>query len=138
MSKSGHNAILLSDDEVTLKQKVMSVYTDPNRIHADDPGKVGGNPVFIYHDAFNPNKAEVEDLKARYKTGKVGDIEVKEKLFIALNNFLAPIRERRKYYEDRPKLAKEILIEGTRRARKVVIETTKLVRQRVKINKLIE
>jgi tryptophanyl-tRNA synthetase len=138
MSKSGNNAILLSDDKEILKQKVMAIYTDPKRIHATDPGKVEGNPVFVYHDAFNPNKAEVEELKARYRVGKVGDIEVKEKLFIALNNFLGPIREKRKYYEDRPKLAKEILVEGTKRARKVVIETTELVRQRVKINKLIE
>lgn len=138
MSKSGGNAILLSEDEKSLREKVMSIYTDPKRIHPTDPGTVEGNPVFIYHNAFNPDKAEVEDLKARYKVGKVGDIEVKEKLFIALNNFLVPIREKRKYYEDRSKLAKEILIEGTKRARKVVIETTELVRQRVKINKLIE
>lgn len=138
MSKSGDNAILLSDDEKTLKQKVMSIYTDPNRIHASDPGKVEGNPVFIYHDTFNPNKAEVEDLKARYKTGKVGDIEVKEKLFIALNNFLQPIRAKRKYYEDRPKETKEILIEGTKRARKTAIEVTKRLREKIKINNLIE
>lgn len=137
MSKSGHNAILLSDDEATLRQKVMSVYTDPDRIHATDPGRVEGNPVFIYHDAFNPNKAEVEDLKARYLAGKVGDIEVKEKLFVALNNFLTPIRERRKYYEDRPELAKEILVEGTKRARKVVIKTVERFREKTGINKLI-
>ena len=138
MSKSGDNAILLSDDEKTLKQKVMRIYTDPNRIHADDPGKVEGNPVFIYHDAFNPNKEEVEDLKARYKTGKMGDIEVKEKLFVALNNFLGPIREKRKYYEDHPQEAKEILIEGTKRARKTAMEVLEKVRERTKINKLIE
>src|SRR3989344_4260458 len=74
MSKSGGNAILLSDDEKALRQKVMSIYTDPDRIHKTDAGKVEGNPVFIYHDAFNPNKVEVEDLKSRYKVGKVGDI----------------------------------------------------------------
>ncbi|HLE48974.1 MAG TPA: tryptophan--tRNA ligase [Patescibacteria group bacterium] len=138
MSKSGGNAILLSDDEETLKKKVMSLYTDPNRIHPTDPGKVEGNPVFIYHDAFNPNKEEVSDLKERYKNGKVGDIEVKEKLFVALNNFLAPIREKRKYYEERPDEAKEILIEGTKRARKVVVETVEKVREKMGINKLIE
>lgn len=137
MSKSGNNAILLSDDENTLRKKVMTIYTDPNRIHSSDPGKVEGNPVFIYHDAFNPNKEEVEDLKKRYRTGKVGDIEVKEKLFLALNNFLMPIREKRKYYEDRPKEAKEILIEGTKKARKVVIETLGMVREKIKINNLI-
>jgi len=138
MSKSGENAILLSEDEKTLKQKVMSVYTDPKRIHATDPGRVEGNPVFIYHDAFNPNKGEIEDLKARYRIGKVGDIEVKEKLFIALNNFLEPIREKRRYYEERPKLAREILIESTKRARKVVVETVEIVREKTKLNNLLE
>lgn len=138
MSKSGDNAILLSDDEKTLKQKIMSCYTDPSRVHASDPGKVEGNPVFIYHDAFNQNKEEVDDLKSRYRLGKVGDIEVKEKLFIALNKFLAPIREKRKYYEERPKLAKEILIEGTKRARKVASETMEKVREKTGMVKLLK
>jgi tryptophanyl-tRNA synthetase len=138
MSKSGHNAILLSDDSPTLKKKIASMYTDPNRIRATDKGKVEGNPVFIYHDAFNPNKAEVEDLKTRYTAGKVSDVEVKEKLFIALDNFLEPIREKRKYYEDRPKEAKEILIEGTKRARKKVMVMVEKFREKVQINRLIE
>ncbi len=138
MSKSGHNAILLSDNEKILKEKVMACYTDPNRIHASDPGKVEGNPVFIYHDAFNPNKDEVADLKKRYRAGKVGDVEVKEKLFAILNDFLEPIRERRKYYEDRPKKAKEILIESTKKARKVVQEVMGGVREKIKINSLIK
>ncbi|MFH1561469.1 MAG: tryptophan--tRNA ligase [Patescibacteria group bacterium] len=137
MSKSGHNAILLSDDEKTLKEKVFATYTDPNRIHVTDPGRVEGNPVFIYHDAFNPDKDEVADLKARYQTGKVGDKEVKEKLFVALNNFLKPIREKRKYYEDRPKLTKEILVEGTKKARKLVIEVVNEAKEKIKINHLI-
>ena len=138
MSKSGDNAILLSESEENLKKKVMTVYTDPNRIHVTDPGKVEGNPVFIYHDAFNPNKEEVDDLKTRYKMGKVSDIEVKHKLFIALNNFLQPIREKRKYYKDRPKIAKEILIESTKKARKVVIKTIEKFREKTKLNSLIE
>ncbi len=137
MSKSGHNAILLSDDEITLKKKIQACYTDPSRIHATDPGKVEGNPVFEYHDAFNPDKSEVEDLKKRYRLGQVGDKEVKDKLFVVMNNFLAPIREKRKYYEDRPELAKEILVESTKRARKVVIETVEKVREQMAINKLI-
>lgn len=137
MSKSGDNAILLSENEESLKKKVMSLFTDPNRIHVTDPGKVEGNPVFIYHDAFNPNKDEVEDLKTRYKIGKVGDIEVKEKLFIALNNFLKPIREKRRHYEEKPKIAKEILIESTKKARKVVIETVEKFRERTKLNNLL-
>lgn len=138
MSKSGDNAILLSDDEEMLRRKVMNIYTDPNRIHATDPGRTEGNPVFIYHDAFNLNKDEVEDLKRRYRIGKVGDIEVKEKLFVALNDFLKPIREKRKYYEDRPKEAKEILTEGTKRARKTVQEVMEKVRERTKIDDLIK
>lgn len=137
MSKSGGNAILLSDSEETLRQKVKSLYTDPARVHATDPGKVEGNVAFMYHDAFNPNKAEVEDLKERYKAGKVGDVEVKEKLFVALNNFLAPIREKRRYFEDRPEEAREILIEGTKRARKAVVEVVERVKERVGLNKLI-
>jgi tryptophanyl-tRNA synthetase len=81
----------------TVKQKVMNMYTDPKRLRATDPGTVEGNPVFIYHDAFNPSKAEVDDLKERYRVGKVGDVEVKQKLAVAINNFLEPIREKRAY-----------------------------------------
>jgi len=117
MSKSLNNAIFLSDDERTVVKRVMSMYTDPNRISADVPGKVEGNPVFQYHDAFNPNKAEVEDLKARYRAGKVGDVEVKEKLAKALNAFLDPIRERRAKYESRSGLADEVVYDGTLRMR---------------------
>lgn len=119
MTKSLNNAIYLSDDEETLRKKVMSMYTDPNRIHATDPGRVEGNPVFIYHDAFNPNKEEVEDLKIRYKEGRVGDVEVKEKLFKALNTFLAPIRERRRYFEERQDEVLHILQKGNEEVRKV-------------------
>ena len=138
MSKSGGNSILLSDDAETLKKKVMSIYTDPKRIHPTDPGTVEGNPVFIYHDAFNPDKEEVADLKERYQKGKVGDVEVKEKLFVALNSFLEPIREKRRYYEERPKESKEILIEGTKRAHKVATQMVEKVREKVGINGLIK
>jgi tryptophanyl-tRNA synthetase len=131
MSKSGGNSILLSDDEATLKKKINSCYTDPNRIHATDPGEVEGNPVFEYHRAFNPDKAEVADLEARYKVGQVGDREVKDKLFVALNNFLMPIREKRKFYEDRPEVAKEILSAGNQRARKIVTATLGEVKEKM-------
>ena len=80
MSKSYGNTIDLSDDAETVRKKVMQMYTDPKRVRADIPGTVEGNPVFMYHDAFNPDTAEVEDLKARYRAGKVGDVEVKKKL----------------------------------------------------------
>ncbi|MFZ2636443.1 MAG: tryptophan--tRNA ligase [Rectinemataceae bacterium] len=117
MSKSLGNAIFLSDDARTVHKKVMSMYTDPNRISADIPGTVEGNPVFQYHDAFNTNKTEIEDLKTRYRTGKVGDVEVKEKLVLALNGFLDPIRERRAKYESESGLADEIIYDGTMRMR---------------------
>jgi tryptophanyl-tRNA synthetase len=117
MSKSLDNAIFLSDDAKTVEKRVMGMYTDPNRVRADIPGTVEGNPVFIYHDAFNPNKEEVEDLKARYRTGNVGDVEVKEKLIIALNNFLEPTRERRARYEEDRGYVDHLLVEGTEHAR---------------------
>jgi len=123
MSKSLNNAIFLSDDEKTVTKRVMSMYTDPKRVSADIPGTVEGNPVFDYHDAFNPDKAEVEDLKARYRAGKVGDVEVKEKLAKSLNAFLDPIRERRAKYESQPGLADEILYDGTMRMRQEARQT---------------
>ncbi len=116
MSKSLGNAIFLSDDAKTVRTKVFGMYTDPNRVRADIPGRVEGNPVFIYHDAFNPNVAEVEDLKARYAEGRVGDVEVKEKLATALNAFLDPLRERRAAYEAEKGLIERIIYEGTQRA----------------------
>ncbi len=113
MSKSLGNAIYLSDDTKTVEKKVKGMYTDPNRIRADIPGKVEGNPVFIYHDVFNPDKTEVEDLKARYREGKVGDVEVKEKLSRALNNFLDPIRERREKVASVNGYVDEVIYNGT-------------------------
>lgn len=123
MSKSLNNAIFLSDDADTVEQKVRGMYTDPKRIRADIPGTVEGNPVFIYHDAFNPDLEEIEDLKERYRTGRVGDVEVKKKLARALNDFLDPIRERRAYYKARPDMVQDVLIDGTRRMKKVAQET---------------
>ena len=123
MSKSLGNAIMLSDDAATVEQKVRGMYTDPNRVRADIPGRVEGNPVFIYHDAFNPDVDEVADLKERYRKGKVGDVEVKRKLARAINNFLDPIRERRAGYEANPGMVEEILMEGTRTMQSVARET---------------
>ncbi len=116
MSKSLNNAIYLKDDAETVTEKVMRMFTDPTRIHATDPGHVEGNPVFMYHDAFNPDEAEVQDLKERYVKGTVGDVEVKQKLALALNTLLDPIRERRAHYEARPKLVREALAAGTSHA----------------------
>ncbi|HEX7795738.1 MAG TPA: tryptophan--tRNA ligase [Vicinamibacterales bacterium] len=134
MSKSLGNTIHLSDSADDVKKKVMKMYTDPKRTRADIPGTVEGNPVFTYHDAFNPNKEEVEDLKTRYRLGKVGDVEVKTKLANALNAHLEPIRARRAAVLASPNQLKEILFEGSKRARRVAIETMERVRAAVKIN----
>jgi tryptophanyl-tRNA synthetase len=133
MSKSLGNTIHLSDTPEDLKKKVMRMYTDPKRIRADIPGTVEGNPVFVYHDAFNPNAAEVEDLKTRYRAGKVGDVEVKTKLANALNARLDPIRERRAAMLAKPDRLKELLFEGSRRARVVAVGTMERVRDAMKI-----
>jgi tryptophanyl-tRNA synthetase len=127
MSKSRGNAILLSDDAATVSRKVMGMYTDPRRVRADTPGRVEGNPVFVYHDAFNPDADEVDDLKERYHQGKVGDVEVKRKLARAINEFLEPMRERRAQYESRPGLVDDILIEGIRSVRGSAQETMEMV-----------
>jgi len=129
MSKSLGNCIYLSDDSQTVKQKVMAMYTDPTRIHPTDPGHIEGNPVFIYHEAFNYNKTEVEDLKARYVAGKVGDIEVKEKLALAINKFLQPIRERRQKFAQKRRLVEEIITEGSKIAQKEASKTLTEVKE---------
>ena len=134
MSKSLGNAILLSDDARTVQKKVHRMYTDPNRIRADIPGTVEGNPVFLYHDAFNPDADEVEDLKTRYRSGRVGDVEVKDKLAKALNAVLEPMRARRAELLARPGHIHEILVEGSRRARAIAAETMTRVRGAMKIN----
>ena len=133
MSKSLGNTIHLSDEPDEVKKKVMRMFTDPKRVRADIPGTVEGNPVFVYHDAFNPDTSEVDDLKARYRAGKVGDVEVKTKLADALNAYLAPIRERRAAVLARPERLREILFEGSKRARVVAGETMQRVREAVKI-----
>jgi tryptophanyl-tRNA synthetase len=133
MSKSYGNTINLSDDAKTVEQKVRQMYTDPKRIRADIPGTVEGNPVFTYHDAFNPDKAEVEDLKARYRTGKVGDVEVKMKLARALNAHLEPMRARRADLTARPERLREILHDGSKKARGIAMETMERVRAAVKL-----
>jgi tryptophanyl-tRNA synthetase len=133
MSKSYNNTINLSDDAETVTKKVRQMYTDPKRVRADVPGTVEGNPVFIYHDAFNPNRAEVEDLKARYRDGKVGDVEVKTKLSNAINAMLQPIRERRQAALARPGYIREILVEGSRKARTEAQEKMDRVRDAVKL-----
>jgi len=133
MSKSLNNTILLSDDAKTVEQKVRGMFTDPNRIRADIPGRVEGNPVFVYHDFFNPNTAEVDDLKERYRSGKVGDVEVKTKLAVALNAMLDPIRERRAQALAKPGYLRDVLMEGSKKARVVAQATIDRVRDAVKL-----
>jgi tryptophanyl-tRNA synthetase len=128
-SKSRGNVIYLSDDEETVEEKVRRMYTDPRRVRADIPGRVDGNPVFIYHDAFNDDKEGVAELKERYRKGRVGDSEVKKRLAQAINRFLDPIRSRRAHYETQPGLIKEILVSGNRRMREESEETITLVRE---------
>jgi len=133
MSKSLGNCIYLSDTKEEVVKKVMSMYTDPNRLKPTDPGTVEGNPVFIYHDAFNPNKEEVEDLKSRYKDGKVGDVEVKQKLAVAINNFLDPMRARRAEYESDQEKVNEILRSGVEIGQRVSGEILDNVKSAMKI-----
>ena len=134
MSKSLGNTIHLSDTADEVMKKVRQMYTDPKRIRADIPGTVEGNPVFVYHDAFNPNTAEVDDLKARYRAGTVGDVEVKTKLANALNAHLDPIRERRAAAVAKPGYLRDVLFEGSTRARTVAAETMARVRDAMKIS----
>jgi tryptophanyl-tRNA synthetase len=133
MSKSIGNTIDLADDAETVMKRVRQMYTDPKRVRADIPGTVEGNPVFTYHDAFNPDTAEVDDLKERYRAGKVGDVEVKTKLAKALNVYLDPIRARRAAVLAKPGFVKEILHEGSRKARVVAEQTMDRVRDAVKL-----
>jgi tryptophanyl-tRNA synthetase len=133
MSKSYGNTINLSDDSKTVEQKVRQMYTDPKRIRADIPGTVEGNPVFAYHDAFNRDTAEVEELKSRYRAGKVGDVEVKTKLAKALNAHLDPMRARRNDLLAKPVRLREILHDGSKKARAIATETMGRVRDAVKL-----
>ena len=136
MSKSLNNTIQLKDDADTVAKKVRGMFTDPTRLRATDPGHVEGNPVFMYHDAFNPDVDEVNDLKERYVAGRVGDVEVKQKLTKALNDLLDPFRERRAYYETHLDEVRDALESGTARARTAAQETMALVRDALEINYL--
>lgn len=129
MSKSLGNAILLSDSAEEVEANVMRMYTDPKRVRADIPGTVEGNPVFTYHDLFNPDTEEVDDLKDRYRAGKVGDVEVKRKLARALNAFLEPMRERRERFAAEPGLVEDIIATGNRQVGELARETMGEVRE---------
>ncbi len=134
MSKSLDNAILLSDDADTVNKKVMSMYTDPNRIHASDPGTVENNPLWIFHDIFNPDKNWVEQTKELYRAGRIGDVACKKKLAEVLNTLLEPIRQRRREYETDPAQILAILSEGSNRANAIAEQTLKAVKERIHQN----
>lgn len=133
MTKSLGNCIFLSDSKEAVKKSVMSMFTDPTRVRANDPGHIEGNPVFIYHDAFNTNLTEVAELKERYTKGTVGDVEVKEKLLVALEKILEPIRERRAYYESHMDEVHDILTSGTKKVRIEAAKTLEAVREAMKL-----
>lgn len=132
MSKSLNNAIFLSDDADTVKNKVMSMYTDPNRMRATDPGKVENNPLWIFHEAFNPDQTWVQQQEELYRQGKVGDVAMKKKLVDVLNAMLEPIRTQWKHYHDRPDDVLDVLRDGTRRANIVAEETLALAKRAMK------
>jgi tryptophanyl-tRNA synthetase len=131
MHTSYGNAIALRDTPEETARKVMSMYTDPTRIHATDPGHVEGNPVFAYMEIFNPDRGEVETLKERYRLGAVGDVQVKRRLAVVLNEYLSPLRERRQEIAARRDDLQEIIIQGTEHARPVAEETIEEVYQKM-------
>ena len=134
MSKSLNNAIYLSDDAKTVEQKVMSMYTDPQHIHVEDPGKVEGNTVFTYLDIFDPDKNKVAQLKEDYQKGGLGDVKIKRYLNTVLEKELAPIRERRAQYEQNISAVYEMLIEGSKKANEVADQTLQEVRDAIGLN----
>ncbi len=136
MGKSSGNAISLTDSPDEVKKKVMGMFTDPARVHGNEPGDVKNNPVFVYLDAFTSesHKAQVISYKSKYEEGKVKDVEVKEFLVEVLEEFLQPLRERRKKFENQPELIDKILKEGTQKARAEAQKTLDLVRSAMKID----
>lgn len=134
MSKSLGNAIYLADDAKTIQKKVMSMYTDPNHIHVEDPGKVEGNTVFTYLDVFDPDKDKVAELKAEYQKGGLGDVKIKRYLNKVLEAELAPIRERREKFAQDEDAVYEMLLEGSKKANKVANATLEQVRDAIGLN----
>ena len=131
MSKSRNNAIYLKDSKEDVAKKVMKVFTDPTRIHADDPGHIEGNVLFEYFDAFSKDKEEVSEFKKEYKKGKIGDVLLKKRLGEVINEFLEPIREKRKEYESHPMLVEKILEEGIEKTRKEAGKTMEMVKEAI-------
>ena len=137
MSKSLGNIIGIFDEENLIKKQIMSCYTDPSRKRSSDPGHIDGNPIFIYHDLINENKSEVADLKRRYLSGQVGDVEVKEKLIAAHLKYFKLAREKRVTFLKNPSYINDLLKKGAAKASKVATKTMQEVYQTIGIfNKL--
>ncbi len=134
MSKSLGNAIFLSDDADTVAKKVMQMYTDPDHIRVEDPGKVEGNVVFQYLDFFDSNKAEVEALKEQYKRGGLGDVKLKKRLIEVLNTLLEPIRTRRAEFAKDPDAVMQIVLKGTKKTQDVAAHTMHEVKKGMKLD----
>ena len=129
MSKSLKNAIFLSDPPDTIRKKIMNMYTDPNRLHANNLGRIENNPLWVFHDTFNPDKNWVEEAKVRYREGQIGDVECKKRLIDVLLEFLNPIQQRRAEYKKDFAQVKKILNEGAKQANEVANETLRFVKK---------
>lgn len=132
MSKSFDNAILLSDDADTIQKKVMSIYTDPKRLRASDPGTIENNPLWIFHDTFNPDKAWVAEAKEKYQTGKIGDVECKKKLADALIDFISPISKRRAEFAKNPDYILSVIRSGAEKANHITNKTLRTTKERMR------
>jgi len=132
MSKSLNNAILLSDDPDTIKQKIMNMYTDPNRLKATDKGNVENNPLWIFHEIFNPDEVWVNEAKLRYQQGKIGDVECKRKLIDVLVALIEPMWQRRLQYEQDLSYVQKVLKEGSAKANDVAQKTLLLAKDYMK------
>lgn len=129
MSKSLDNAIFLSDGPDTIKKKVMSMYTDPNRLKATDKGQVENNPLWIYHEIFNPDGAWVKEAEERYRAGEIGDVACKIRLIEVLVALIEPIQKRRRQYEEDLHYVKSVLVTGSEKAREVANTTLHLAKE---------
>ncbi|WP_203623965.1 MULTISPECIES: tryptophan--tRNA ligase [unclassified Lacticaseibacillus] len=134
MSKSLNNGIYLADDADTVQKKIMSMYTDPDHIHVEDPGKVEGNVVFTYLDIFDPDKKQVAALKDQYQRGGLGDVKLKRYLNEVMEQILTPIRTRRAQYAEDMGQVQQMLIDGTKHANEVANQTLDEVRDAIGFN----
>ena len=132
MSKSLNNAILLSDDADTVKQKIMGMYTDPARLRATDPGTVENNPLWIFHDVFNPDKNWIEEAKAKYRAGQIGDVDCKKKLIEVIVALLAPMQKRRKEYLGNEDYILKVIRAGAIKANTIANKTLRDVKTLIK------